>query len=106
LERRQNALDKLNKIIDFVELDDCRAQQVIAYFGQHSEPCGKCDVCLKQNNAIELNEPNLLKYLDDWKSIFELCDSFQVDENNLKPILRKIYLEEKITFENGRFIRK
>jgi ATP-dependent DNA helicase RecQ len=106
LERRQNALDKLNKIIDFVELDKCRAQQVIAYFGQHSEPCGKCDVCLKQNNAIELNEPNLLKYLDDWKSIFELCDAFQVNENNLKPILRKIYLEEKITFENGRFIRK
>jgi hypothetical protein len=35
-----------------------------------------------------------------------LCDAFQVDENLLKPILRKIYLEEKITFENGKFIRK
>jgi ATP-dependent DNA helicase RecQ len=105
-ERRQNAIDKLDKIIDFVELDKCRAQQVIAYFGQQSEPCGKCDVCLKQNQEFELNESNLMDYLNEWKTIFELCDAFQVDENLLKPILRKIYLEEKITFENGKFIRK
>jgi ATP-dependent DNA helicase RecQ len=106
LERRQNAQDKLTKIIDFVELEQCRAQQVIAYFGQQSEVCGKCDVCLKQNQEFELNESNLLDYLNEWKTIFELCDAFQVDENLLKPILRKIYLEEKITFENGKFIRK
>jgi ATP-dependent DNA helicase RecQ len=106
LERRQNAQDKLDKIIDFVELEQCRAQQVIAYFGQQSEACGKCDVCLKQNQEFELNESNLLDYLNEWKTIFELCDAFQVDENLLKPILRKIYLEEKITFENGKFIRK
>jgi ATP-dependent DNA helicase RecQ len=106
LERRQNAVDKLNKIIDFVNLNQCRAQQVISYFGQQSESCGKCDVCLKQNQEIELNEANILEYMKDKKTIFELCDTFQVDENQLKTILRKIYLEEKITFENGKFIRK
>jgi ATP-dependent DNA helicase RecQ len=106
LERRQNAVDKLNKIIDFVNLNQCRAQQVISYFGQQSESCGKCDVCLKQNQEIELNEANILEYMKDKKTIFELCDTFQVDETQLKTILRKIYLEEKITFENGKFIRK
>ena len=105
-ERRQNAIDKLNNIIDFVNLDQCRAQQVIAYFGQESSSCGKCDVCLKQNQDIELNEHNLLENLHYWKTIFELCDAFKVDENELKPMLRKIYLEEKIKFENGKFIRK
>lgn len=105
-ERRQNAIEKLNNIIDFVELNKCRAQQVIAYFGQQSEPCGNCDVCSKENLSKELNEINLLESLNEWKTIFELCDTFQVDETELKPILRKIYLEEKVTFENGKFIQK
>jgi hypothetical protein len=61
---------------------------------------------LKQNQEIELNEANILEYMKDKKTIFELCDTFQVDENQLKTILRKIYLEEKITYENGKFIRK
>lgn len=105
-ERRRNAIEKLDRMIDFVELEKCRAQQVIGYFGQQSDPCNKCDVCLKQNQKMELNESNLLENLNEYKTIFDLCDNFQVDEEELKPILRKIYLEEKITFDNGKFIRK
>ena len=46
-----------------------------------------------------LNENNLLEFLKEWKTIFELCDKFNVSENELKPTLRTIYLEEKIAFE-------
>ena len=105
-DRRQNSIEKLNKMIDFVELNQCRSQQVIAYFGQQSDPCNKCDVCMKNNQKYMLNENNLLEFLKEWKTIFELCDKFNVSENELKPTLRTIYLEEKIAFENGKFIRK
>ncbi len=106
IERKQNAIQKVDKVIEFVELEKCRAQQVIRYFGQNSDNCGKCDVCQKSKELVELTESNLKEFLDDWKTIFELCDYFKLDEEELKPILRKCFLEEKIIYENGKFIRK
>jgi uncharacterized protein YutE (UPF0331/DUF86 family) len=106
IERKQNAIQKVEKVIEFVELEKCRAQQVIRYFGQNSDNCGKCDVCQKSKELVELTESNLKEFLDDWKTIFELCDYFKLDQEELKPILRKCFLEEKIMYENGKFIRK
>jgi ATP-dependent DNA helicase RecQ len=106
IERKQNAIQKVDKVIEFVELEKCRAQQVIRYFGQNSDNCGKCDVCQKSKELVELTESNLKEFLYDWKTIFELCDYFKLDEEELKPILRKCFLEEKIMYENGKFIRK
>jgi ATP-dependent DNA helicase RecQ len=42
-----------NKILDFQKLQKiiknrkCRTQEILKYFGERSDPCGNCDICLK-----------------------------------------------------------
>lgn len=37
---------KLNALFAFLEAATCRRQSLLAYFGEHIEPCGNCDNCL------------------------------------------------------------
>jgi len=37
---------KLNSLFAFLETAGCRRQSLLAYFGEHIEPCGNCDNCL------------------------------------------------------------
>ncbi|XXJ18249.1 DNA helicase RecQ [Desulfovibrio caledoniensis] len=37
---------KLGSLFAFLETASCRRQALLAYFGEHIEPCGNCDNCL------------------------------------------------------------
>ncbi|QNP47228.1 DNA helicase RecQ [Diaphorobacter aerolatus] len=37
---------KLDALLGLAEATDCRRVRLLAYFGEHSEPCGNCDNCL------------------------------------------------------------
>lgn len=37
---------KLDALLALAEAHDCRRVRLLAYFGEHSEPCGNCDNCL------------------------------------------------------------
>lgn len=102
-ERKQNAIRKVEKMIDFIEKNECRAQQVISYFGQESLPCGRCDVCRKKLSETEFNETNLMTFLATPKSIGELCGYFHLLHIELKPVLRRLYQEEKLIYHEGKF---
>lgn len=43
-----NALDKLDKVIEYVYTSECRMRFIINYFGESEAgyKCGKCDICL------------------------------------------------------------
>lgn len=41
---------KLGSLFAFLETATCRRQALLAYFGEHIEPCGNCDNCL---NPVE-----------------------------------------------------
>ncbi|NDV20097.1 DNA helicase RecQ [Pseudodesulfovibrio sp. JC047] len=41
---------KLNSLFAFLETATCRRQALLAYFGEHIDPCGNCDNCL---NPVE-----------------------------------------------------
>ncbi len=43
--QKQVELQKLDAILSFCELSSCRRVQLLAYFGEKSEPCGYCDNC-------------------------------------------------------------
>ena len=45
-EYKQIQSQKLNALLGYCELIDCRRQTLLRYFGQQSEPCGNCDNCL------------------------------------------------------------
>ncbi len=106
IERKQNAIFKVEKMVEFIEKNECRAQQVISYFGQPSEPCGKCDVCRKSLSIQEFNESNLIKFLKEPKSINQICDYFHLLEIEVKTVLRKLFKEEKIIYNDEKFSQK
>ncbi len=37
---------KLDAMLGFCEASDCRRVRLLAYFGEQSNPCGNCDICL------------------------------------------------------------
>jgi ATP-dependent DNA helicase RecQ len=45
LQLKQSAMAKAEMMIEFIEKPQCRQQQILAYFAENVQPCGKCDVC-------------------------------------------------------------
>jgi ATP-dependent DNA helicase RecQ len=45
-EFKQVQRGKLDALLALAEATDCRRVRLLAYFGEHSEPCGNCDNCL------------------------------------------------------------
>lgn len=45
-EFKQVLRGKLDALLALAEATDCRRVRLLAYFGEHSEPCGNCDNCL------------------------------------------------------------
>jgi ATP-dependent DNA helicase RecQ len=56
--RKKRAEARLNKSIEYAELDVCRSQQLLNYFGQTEAPiCGVCDVCMEsEKRTLETEE--------------------------------------------------
>jgi ATP-dependent DNA helicase RecQ len=44
--QKQVELTKLDAMLAFCETAGCRRQQILAHFGEASQPCGHCDNCL------------------------------------------------------------
>ena len=49
-EARERAEARLDAMIAYAESDSCRRRQLLAYFGEASDPCGHCDVCLGRHD--------------------------------------------------------
>ena len=52
--RREHA--RLNMLLAYCEASRCRRQMLLRYFGEASEPCGNCDVCLEPSVRIDSTE--------------------------------------------------
>jgi ATP-dependent DNA helicase RecQ len=105
--RKERALERMNIMKMFIEEKHCRPQFIIAYFGQKSEPCGKCDYCLEQNllekhPRLELELIALLeqKPMSLAEIIAEYDASFSA---KIKAILKELINQERIIFNAQRF---
>ena len=58
-----NALDKLDKMIDYINSASCRFKVILEYFGEDVQDykCGKCDNCL----GIKLPDEETIEYLEE-----------------------------------------
>ena len=45
-ERRRREHKRLDALVAYCEAPECRRQNLLLYFGEETEPCGNCDVCL------------------------------------------------------------
>ncbi len=52
--RREHA--RLNMLLAYCEATRCRRQLLLQYFGEASEPCGNCDVCLEPTGLVDRSE--------------------------------------------------
>jgi ATP-dependent DNA helicase RecQ len=47
---------RLDALVAYCEAVDCRRVALLAYFGEATEPCGNCDVCLEPPTVIDGTE--------------------------------------------------
>ena len=79
--RERRAGERLEAAVAYADEESCRAQQLLRYFGEESEPCGQCDVCVARKASAPRTEE---KYLRKVESVLrrqgltpaELLDSF------------------------------
>ncbi|MCR5695696.1 MAG: RecQ family ATP-dependent DNA helicase [Marinilabiliaceae bacterium] len=104
--RLESARRRSESVINYLQTNKCRSQQLLAYFGQLDAPeCGQCDVCIERtkqaNNEIYIEE----------KTESVLCEPLTYDEllkrlepvnsERLKTVLRRMLDNEKILCEDN-----
>ena len=52
-DRRRREHKRLDALVAYCEAPECRRQALLAYFGEFSELCGNCDVCLDPSGLID-----------------------------------------------------
>lgn len=90
--RKERYVERLNSVLNYyLKTNKCRSQILLGYFGEkNSERCGKCDVCLQQDE-IELNQNEFDLINEEIKSIVSL------EPINLNNLVDKIpFKEDKI----------
>lgn len=104
--RKQNAEQKLEKALQFIELPICRSVQLLKYFGQECQPCGKCDVCKNNSKTTyrtkELKEI-LLPFLQNMQTLEDCIAKTNASSEQVKNALKELILEEKIEAFDGKF---
>ncbi|HMB46792.1 MAG TPA: DNA helicase RecQ, partial [Afifellaceae bacterium] len=52
-DRKRREHKRLDTLIAYCEAPDCRRQMLLRYFGEETEPCGNCDLCLNPVETLE-----------------------------------------------------
>lgn len=103
--RKEIAFSKLESVKQYLLGKECRALQLITYFGVASQPCGKCDNCL--NKVSAKTDAHYKKELLDLlrqspKTAFEIKSIFPGPEK-YKAIIRSLMLDERIYFDGQHY---
>lgn len=93
---------------------DCRSRMLLSYFGEkNAAPCGKCDVCIAQNNAeqrgcdVHTSVGCIMQLLaDDAFHEMTEIESLGLTRKKMADALRFLCDEEKVTIANGKIKRK
>lgn len=52
-DRARREHKRLDALVAFCETPDCRRQSLLGYFGEFSNPCGNCDVCIDPADRVD-----------------------------------------------------
>ena len=102
-DRKKNAVNRVEKVLELVESEVCRAKQIINYFGQETSNCGICDWCKKNESKVKLSEKSLQEFLREERTIGICAEYFSCSENEINTLLRPLLIKEKISFKNGKY---
>lgn len=88
--RRENAQQRMERMIQYAERRHCRSRQLLAYFGEkNAEKCGICDICTGRNEAdtadqtLELYQKKIIALLkSDQINFEELLSAFAMKKRD------------------------
>jgi ATP-dependent DNA helicase RecQ len=87
---------KLDALLRFCETPGCRRVALLGYFGEASQPCGNCDICLEPREDWDATEP-ARKLLS---AILRTGQRFGI--THVADILRGETTEKAIQYEHNR----
>tara|TARA_Y100000746_G_scaffold232411_1_gene249149 strand:+ start:809 stop:2788 length:1980 start_codon:yes stop_codon:yes gene_type:complete len=90
LEQKKLKHKKLNQMIGLADGVSCRRQTLLKYFGDDTEPCGNCDLCINPRNTFEATK--------DVLTILELINHSK-EKYLLSQIINTLLASEKIFSE-------
>ena len=105
--RKERAIQRWRVMRDFLTLPTCRAQFLIAYFGQSTDKCGKCDYCLSEKKSnftfdeliVAVEEILVVPTsLDDLKKVLGMTKDAE-----LLKVLTWLSLEERLQLKSGKY---
>lgn len=98
-DRRERYIARVKSVLDYVNEENiCRSQVLLSYFGEKkSQPCGMCDICLKQK-ATELST-------EEFKSIKEqIISLLKVESMTIVQLVNQVRYKENKTLKVVRFL--
>jgi len=98
-DRRERYIARVKSVLDYVNEENiCRSQVLLSYFGEKkSQPCGMCDICLKQK-ATELST-------EEFKSIKEqIISLLKVESMTIVQLVNQVRYNENKTLKVVRFL--
>jgi len=104
--RQELRAERLAAALKYPVDQSCRAQQLLAYFGEASEPCGRCDICVS-NKGLPKASVEIDPYLAKVKSVLsrqaltpaELLDAFNQRHHDSVIAAVKVLLSEGVLEE-------
>ncbi len=97
--------ERLKMMIGYADSDNrCRSVILLDYFGEESEPCGKCDVCREKKQA-EFNKDDFDVISEEIKTVLkeknpdaeELVKLIDHQEDKVIKVIRILLDQDKIT---------
>jgi ATP-dependent DNA helicase RecQ len=106
IKRFKNAEARWKAVKKLLSEPLCRNVQLLSYFGQESESCGRCDICIRETMIMDIRaiQKNILLALHKPKSISELSSELQISNEDLKPYLHQYLLNEDILESDGKYL--
>lgn len=98
-DRRERYIARVKSVLDYAQEENiCRSQILLSYFGEkETNPCGKCDICLK-NKQMQLTN-------DDFEAIRQAIQKVLVSESlTVNALLKKIPFNELKVLQVIRFM--
>ena len=102
---RDIQLDKLEKMIGYVQTKNCRSYYIRKYFGEENVPrrCELCDRCLSESSSSRVPERKYIKKVIDCMATNSVSLEFIVEKSELSEELVKMTLkwmstQQKIVF--------
>lgn len=97
---------QLQSVLDYVEnKSSCRSQLLLGYFGQKdSQPCGKCDYCMRENRQeivpVTISEKIIALLKEKQYHSRQLADALSLDQEELLPVLQMLLDAGKIGYSS------